>query len=173
MKKIYIPSPQRNAVTDYGDQVGPYFVFRVWFQRPNVNSCGDYFLAGRILVVAGSRGKFSRGGRFPYKKIRNFPKMFSSREKGCRGGQFPSEHTREFPWWPNLSGQVPKVSPHTVTWMSRRRVHEIQSTAPLIGMTHSIAKSFYYLHLRVRRRGRNSAGSVAPESSQVPFHPTH
>ena len=95
-----LPSPQRNAISDEGNQKGPRSVcgFNAPTTQPRRHRAGQQhhdcrghrpgrggrlqksrefpmwlLPAGRFLVVAGSRGKFSGGGQFLCKKSRDFP----------------------------------------------------------------------------------------------------
>ena len=62
---------------------------RVWLQRPNLIQV--MATSSRVVlcffVVAGSRGKFCCGGRFPYKNFPRIPVVASSRGNGSSGGQ--------------------------------------------------------------------------------------
>ena len=144
---VTIPAAERHL--RWGRPEGS--VFRVWLQRPNdttpeTQSRPAAWALPRppprawwaltkiawIPVVATSRGKISRGGRFPrdvfpwwpipVQKIPWIPVVASSRGKGFRGGQFPSQNTLEFLWWLNPAGKVPKIENGTRgrSWYFRR-----------------------------------------------------
>ena len=80
----FLTSPQRNAIADEGDQKGPCCA--CGFNAPTPQPRRQWLVpAGRFPVAASSRWRFAHGGRFPYKK------------------------SREFPWRLNIAGEVPKI----------------------------------------------------------------
>ena len=138
--RTLLPSPQRNAISD-GDQKGSRSVCgfnapttqrrrrragqqhehcrghrppRAWWALTKSREFPWWLLpAGRFPVVAGSRRKFSRGGRFRYKKSRAFPWWLVPREGFTR--------------WPNPVQTIPS---NPVVVNPRRKSSQHQKSFP-------------------------------------------